>query len=178
MNKDNLVIRLETEDDYRNTEKLVREAFWNVYKPGCSEHYVLHTFRNRPEFVPELDFVMEKDGKLIGQVIYVRTVILKDDGSELPIMTLGPIGIHPVYKRQGYGKILLDYSMKKAADIGAGALCFEGNIDFYGKSGFVVASTMGIHYYEEPRNAVVPYFLCKELKKGYLDGFSGTYHTP
>lgn len=178
MNQDNLVIRLETENDYRNTENLVREAFWNVYKPGCTEHYVLHTFRKRPEFVPELDFVMEKDGKLIGQVMYVRTVIQKDDGSELPIMTLGPIGIHPDYKRRGYGKMLLEYSMEKAAAMGAGALCFEGNIDFYGKSGFVVASTMGVHYYEEPRDAVVPYFLCRELKKGYLDGISGTYRTP
>lgn len=178
MNQDNLVIRLETENDYRNTENLVREAFWNVYKPGCNEHYVLHTFRKRPEFVPELDFVMEKDGQMIGQVMYVRTVIQNDDGGELPIMTLGPIGIHPDYKRQGYGKILLDYSMEKAAAMGAGALCFEGSIDFYGKSGFVVASTMDIHYYDEPRDAVVPYFLCRELKKGYLDGISGTYHTP
>lgn len=178
MNQDNLVIRLETENDYRNTENLVREAFWNVYKPGCNEHYVLHTFRKRPEFVPELDFVMEKDGKLIGQVMYARTVIQKDGGGELPIMTLGPIGIHPDYKRQGYGKILLDYSMEKAEAMGAGALCFEGNIDFYGKSGFVVASTMGVHYYDEPRDEVVPYFLCKELEKGYLDGINGTYHTP
>ncbi len=139
---------------------------------------MLHTFRELPEFVPELDFVMEKNGKLIGQVMYVRTVIQKDDGGELPIMTLGPISIHPDYKRQGYGKILLDYSMEKAASMDVGALCFEGNIDFYGKSGFVVASTMRIHYYAEPRDAVVPYFLCKELKKGYLKGISGTYHTP
>lgn len=178
MDQDHLVIRLETENDYRNTENLVREAFWNVYCPGCTEHYVLHTFRKRPEFVPELDFVMEKDGKLIGQVMYVRTSIQKDDGGELPIMTLGPIGIHPNYKRQGYGKALLDYSMEKAAALGAGALCFEGNIDFYGKSGFVVASTMGVHYYEEPRDAVVPYFLCRELQEGYLSGISGTYRTP
>lgn len=178
MNQNNTIIRLETKSDYRSTEALVREAFWNVYRPGCTEHYVLHTFRNREEFVPELDFVMEKDGQLIGQVMYVRTNIQKDDGAQLPIMTLGPIGIHPDYKRQGYGKILLDYSMEKAAAMGAGALCFEGNIDFYGKSGFVVASTMGIHYYEEPRDAEVPYFLCKELKKGYLTGVSGTYRTP
>lgn len=178
MKQDPFVIRLETENDYRNTENLAREAFWNVYKPGCVEHYVLHTFRSRPEFVPQLDFVMEKDGKLIGQVMYVRTALQKDDGSQLPIMTLGPIGIHPDYKRQGYGKILLDYSMEKAAAMGAGALCFEGNLDFYGKSGFVVASTMGIHYEGEPRDAVVPYFLCKELKKGYLAGVSGTYRTP
>lgn len=178
MNQNNTIIRLEAESDYRNTEALTREAFWNVYRPGCTEHYVLHTFRNREEFVPELDFVMEKDGQLIGQVMYVRTNIQKDDGGQLPIMTLGPIGIHPDYKRQGYGKILLDYSMEKAAAMDAGALCFEGNIDFYGKSGFVVASTMGIHYYDEPRDAEVPYFLCKELKKGYLTGVSGTYRTP
>lgn len=178
MNANDYSIRLETEKDYRETENLVREAFWNVYRPGCTEHYVLHTFRKREEFVPELDFVMEKDGRLIGQTMYVRASIQTDDGGELPIMTMGPIGILPAYKRQGYGKILLDYSMEKAAAMGVGALCFEGNIEFYGKSGFVIASTMGIHYYAEPTDAVVPYFLCKELKKGYLDTIKGTYHTP
>ncbi|MEG2251972.1 MAG: GNAT family N-acetyltransferase, partial [Clostridia bacterium] len=104
MEQNAMIIRLEKETDYRNTENLVREAFWNVYRPGCTEHYVLHTFRGREEFVPELDFVMEKDGRLIGQVMYVRTVIQTDDGRELPIMTMGPIGIHPAYQRQGYGK--------------------------------------------------------------------------
>lgn len=178
MKQDDYTIRLETEKDHRNTEELVREAFWNVYRPGCTEPYVLHTFRLREEFVPELDYVMEKDGRLIGQIMYVSACIDTDDGKQLPIMTMGPIGIHPEYKRKGYGKILLDYTMEKAAAMGAGALCFEGNIDFYGKSGFVIASTMGIHYYDEPRDAEVPYFLCKELKEGYLDGITGTYHTP
>jgi putative acetyltransferase len=172
------LIRHEKPEDYRATENLVREAFWNVYRPGCLEHYVLHTYREREDFVPELDLVMEKDGTLIGQVMYAKAAIILDSGDELPIMTMGPIGIAPQYKRQGYGKALLDYSMDKAMKMGAGALCFEGNIDFYGKSGFVVASTMGIHYYAEPKDAVVPYFLCKELRKGYLKGVSGTYHTP
>ena len=178
MNEENLVIRLEKENDYRNTENLVRESFWNVYKPGCSEHYVLHTFRKRPEFVPELDFVMEKDGQMIGQIMYVRATIEADDGRTIPIMTFGPIGIAPEFKRQGYGKKLLDYSLEKAKEIGAGAICMEGNIDFYGKSGFVVASTMGIHYHTEPRDENVPYFLCKELTEGYLNGVRGVYHTP
>lgn len=78
----------------------------------------------------------------------------------------------------GMTLFLLDYSMEKAREMGAGALCIEGNIDFYGKSGFVVASTKGIHYHAEPRDAEVPYFLLKELEPGYLDGFTGTYHTP
>ena len=156
MHADGYLIRQETPEDYRATENLVREAFWNVYRPGCLEHYVLHTYREREDFVPELDLVMEKEGTLIGQVMYVKAVIILDSGDELPIMTMGPIGIAPQYKRQGYGKALLDYSMEKARRIGTGALCFEGNIDFYGKSGFVVASTMGIHYYAEPdRKSVV-----------------------
>lgn len=178
MNKNDYFIRLEKPEDFRETEDLTREAFWNVYRPGCLEHYVLHCFRDKNDFVPELDFVMEKDGRIIGQVMYVHAKINADDGREIPIMTFGPISIAPEFKRQGYGKILLDHSMKMAKKMGAGALCIEGNIDFYGKSGFVVASTKGIHYYAEPRNEEVPYFLLKELESGYLNGITGTYHTP
>ncbi len=178
MKKNDYMIRLETPNDYRKVENLTREAFWNVYRPGCMEHYVLHCYRDREDFVPELDFVMEKDGKIIGHVMYVRAKIQADDGREIPIMTFGPISIAPEYKRKGYGKALLDYSMEKAKKMGVGALCMEGNIDFYGKSGFVVASTKGIHYYAEPREEEVPYFLLKELKEGFLDGITGVYHTP
>lgn len=177
MNED-FIIRLEKADDYRETENLVREAFWNVYRPGCLEHFVLHSYRNAVDFVPELDFVMVKNGEIIGQTMYVRTHITADDGRQIPIMTMGPISIAPKYKRQGYGKKLLDYSLEKATEMGVGAVCFEGNIDFYGKSGFVVASSKGIHYYAEPREEVVPYFLLKELKHGFLDGVSGVYQTP
>lgn len=123
-----ITIRTEEPKDYRTTENLTREAFWNVYRPGCMEHYVLHCFRSDPAFVPELDFVMELHGEMIGQVIYVRSEIDCDDGSRLPIMTFGPIGIAPAYKRQGYGKILLDYSMEKARAMGVGALAITGNI--------------------------------------------------
>lgn len=171
-------IRLETPADYREVENLTREAFWNVYRPGCLEHYVLHTFRGKSEFIPDLDFVMELDGKIIGHIMYVHSELRSDDGEIFPIMTFGPISIHPDYQRQGYGKILLDYSMEKAKNLGAKALCIEGNINFYGKSGFVVASTKGIHYYAEPREEEVPYFLVKELEPGFLDKITGTYHTP
>ena len=108
MSEKNITIRRETEADYRNVENLVRESFWNVYRPGCYEHYVIHCYRSDPAFVPELDFVMELDGELIGQVMYVRSEIECDDGRKVPIMTFGPIGIAPEYKRQGYGKRLLD----------------------------------------------------------------------
>ena len=102
MNKDGIVIRLERQDEHREVENLVREAFWNVYRPGCYEHYVLHRLRNDPAFVRELDFVMEKDGRLIGQNMFMRAVIRGDDGVDYPIMTMGPICIAPEWKRLGY----------------------------------------------------------------------------
>ncbi len=177
MSKNDYIIRLETKADYNNTENLVREAFWNVYRPGCFEHYVLHVLRDDSAFVQELDFVMEKGGKLIGQNIFMRAEIKADDGRIIPIMTMGPIGILPEYKRQGYGKALLDYSLEKAAEIGAGAVCFEGNIQFYGKSGFRYASEFGIRYHGLPEGEDASFFLCKELISGYLDGITGEYAT-
>ena len=171
-------IRREAPADYRETENLTREAFWNVYRPGCMEHYVLHTFRGRPDFVPELDLVLETDGRIIGHVMYVRSVIQADDGRQIPIMTFGPISIAPDYKRMGWGTILLRESIARAKAMGAGALAITGNIRFYGKSGFVTASSKGIHYYAEPRENEVPYFLIRELDDGFLDGVIGTYRDP
>ena len=175
MTEHHITIRLETERDHRAVENLTREAFWNVYRPGCLEHYVLHCYRDDPAFVPELDFVMELDGELIGQVIYVRSEILCEDGRKVPIMTFGPISIAPAYKRKGHGKRLLEYSMAQARKLGAGALAITGNIDFYGKSGFVPAKTKGVRYADDP---AADYFLICELEPGFLDGISGTYRDP
>ena len=178
MNKNDYIIRLERKEDHAKVENLVREAFWNVYRPGCLEHYVLHQMRDAEDFVPELNFVLEKDDEIIGQNVFAKAKITADDGREIPVMTMGPICIAPEYKRQGYGKILLDYSLEKAAEFGAGALCFEGNIDFYGKSGFTFASEFGIRYHGLPEGEDASFFLCKELIPGYLDGITGEYATP
>ena len=178
MNKNNIIIRLERKEEYREVENLVRESFWNVYRPGCMEHYVLKCLRDDPDFVPELDFVMEENGRLIGQNIFVRANIKADDGRVIPIMTMGPICIAPELKRQGYGKLLLDFSLEKAKEAGCGAVCFEGNIRFYGKSGFTYASNYGIRYHGLPEGEDASFFLCKELTEGYLDSITGEYATP
>lgn len=177
MNKE-FIIRHERPSEYYQVENLVRESFWNVYRPGCLEHYVLHCLRKDPAFIPELDFVMETDGKLIGQCIYLHANILEDSGKIVPLLTMGPIGIHPDFKRKGFGKALLDYSLERAASMGFGAVCFEGNIDFYGKSGFVYASDYGLRYHGLPEGADASFFLCKELISGYLTGITGEYATP
>ena len=176
--KNDCIIRLEKSRDHTEVEHLVRESFWNVYRPGCLEHYVLHCLRDDPDFIPELDLVMEKDGVIIGQNIFMRASIATDDGRNIPILTMGPICITNALKRQGYGKILLDYSLDQAAKLGAGAVCFEGNIDFYGKSGFTYASRYGIRYHGLPEGEDASFFLCKELIPGYLDGITGEYATP
>ena len=178
MNINDVIIRSEKKGEYREVENLIRESFWNVYRPGCSEHYVIHVLRDDPAFVKELDFVMEQNGRLIGQNMFMRTVINSDDGGDIDVLTMGPICITPELKRMGYGKLLLDYSLEKAKEMGFGAVLFEGNIDFYGKSGFDYARSFGIRYHDLPEGADDSFFLCKELVTGYLDGVTGVYQTP
>ena len=182
-------IRLEETKDYREVENLTREAFWNVYRPGCTEHYVLNQYRTNPDFIPELDFVMERlrvgdgtsgmeDNKIIGHVMFSKAEIILDDGTHFPSWTFGPISIHPDYKRKGYGLKLLKYAIDKAKEMGIGLLQMEGNIVFYKHAGFDFASKMNIHYHAEPRESEVPYFLAQELIPGYWGNREGTYCPP
>ena len=171
-------IRREKETDYFEVENLIRESFWNVYRPGCVEHYLMHLLRKSPDFVKELDFVMETDGRIIGQIAFVKACISEEGGKKTPVLTMGPICIANEYKRQGYGKALLDYSLEKAAVLGHGAVLIEGDVAFYGKCGFTFASRSGIKYHDLPDGADSSFFLCKELKDGYLDGVNGEYQTP
>ena len=171
-------IRLEQPGEERMVENLTREAFWNVYRPGCTEHYVLNQYRTNPDFIPELNLVMEEDGRLIGHVMFSRAELVFDDGTKRPSWTFGPISIHPDYQRKGYGLKLLQHALEKARQLGIGFLCMEGNINFYRHAGFDLASKLGIHYHAEPRDAEVPYFLAQELIPGWLNGIEATYCPP
>ena len=173
-----MIIRLEQPKDYREVENLTREAFWNVYRPGCTEHYVLNQYRTNPDFIPELDLVMTEDDKIIGHVMFSKAELVLDDGRHVPSWTFGPISIHPDYKRRGYGLKLLQYALEKAREMGVGFICMEGNIGFYSLAGFGLASKLNIHYHAEPRDAEVPYFLAQELIPGYWGHREGTYCPP
>ena len=161
-------IRLEQTKDYCEVENLTREAFWNVYRPGCTEHYVLNQYRSNPDFIPELDFVMEEDGRIIGHIMFSHAELVLPDGTHKPSWTFGPISIHPDYKRKGYGLKLLQYALEKACEMGVGFLCMEGNIGFYKHAGFGLASRLGIHYHDMPHDEEVPFFLAQELIPGWL----------
>lgn len=176
----NVTIRRETPDDYRTVETLVRDAFWNVYRPGAVEHFLIHELRSNPNFIPELDIVLEKDGVIVGQSCGLSEELRREsDGATLRALEIGPICVAASLQRQGYGKVLLDKSIEIAASLGYDAICLEGNIDFYGKSGFVVASTRGVRYNDEPADDPVPYFLVRELRPGALDAVPGcVWRTP
>ena len=178
MKINNIEIRLEKKEEQHAVENFVRENFWNVYRPGCLEHFVLHKLRDDEDFVPELDFVMEKDGRIIGHIIFVRAHISSDDGRKIPVMTMGPVTIAADEQKKGYGKCLLDYSIEEAKKAGCGALCLEGNIDFYGKCGFSFAKDFGIRYHGLPEDEDSSFFLCREIQQGYLSGVTGEYETP
>lgn len=176
--KKDYIIRPERAEERREVESVVRESFYNVYRPGCLEHYVLHRLRDCSDFISELNYVLEKDGKIIGQNVFVKAEVKADDGRIIPVAAMGPICIAPEYKRQGYGKILLDYTLEKAKDFGVKAVLFEGDIAFYGKSGFSYARNFGIRYHGLPSGADDSFFLCKELEEGFFDGVTGEYSTP
>ena len=86
---ENLIIRNETEKDYRAVEELTREAFWNVYKPGADEHYFVHMMRKHPDFIPELAFVLELDGKIVGSIMYTKAWLEDETGARREILSFG-----------------------------------------------------------------------------------------
>lgn len=173
-----LKIRLEEPRDYQLTEELTRDAFWNKYHPGCSEHYVLHQFRDRSEFVPELDYVMEEAGHILAHIMYARAEIQLDTGGVLPIVVFGPVSVRPDRQREGIGSAIIHYTMEQAKKMGFGAVAITGNPEYYKRFGFVSGHSMGIYYGETPRTEEVPFFLVRELIPGYLKDVSGTYFDP
>ena len=175
--KTNFTIRQEESKDFFTVENLVREAFWNVYQPGCDEHFIVNQYRYNPDFIKELSLVLELDNKIIGYIMFSKAQIDCDNGTKLDVVTFGPLAIHPDFQRKGFGKILVDYSLEKAKDLGYTCVFICGNGEFYGKSGFVPATTKGIRYADDPEGEAL-YFLCKELKENFLKDVYGIYHDP
>lgn len=172
------IIRRETPAEYTEVENLTREAFWNVYRPGCVEHLLLHRYRQLPEFVPELSLVLEVDGRIAGHIMYSHAELRRDDGTALPVLVFGPVSVLPEYQRLGHGAALIRHTLAAAAESGFGAVVITGSPDYYRRFGFVEAKTLGIHYDGVPRDEPVPYLLARELQDGYLSGFSGVYRDP
>lgn len=132
----NIELRLETPADYAETEKVVREAFWNVYAPGCTEHYLVHVMRSSENFVRELAFVAVADSKIVSCVMFVKGTIAGDDGVVREVLTLGPIAVLPAYQKKGVGRRLIDHARKEAIRQGYAAIVLCGDPLYYSRVGF------------------------------------------
>lgn len=169
--------RVEKESDFAEVENLVREAFWNKYRPGCAEHYVLHKFRSNPDFICDLDIVVEQDGKIVGQIMYSKSKIKLEDGSNFEIAEFGPVSVLPEFQGKGIGTKIITYSLKKAKQMGIKAIAITGDPKYYHKFGFRSGSSFNISYKDCP-NEEAPFFMLKELVPNALEKLKGTYKDP
>ncbi|MBN2344571.1 MAG: N-acetyltransferase, partial [Deltaproteobacteria bacterium] len=99
-----LIIRHETESEHRTVEELTRDAFWNLYFPGCDEHYLVHILRDHPDYLPELSFVAELDGEVVGMIMYTRSWLIDENNCKKEIVSFGPLCVHPAHQRKGIGR--------------------------------------------------------------------------
>ena len=139
-----LTIRNERTDEYRIVEELTREAFWNLNFPGCVEHYCLHNMRDSSDFIPDLDFVAEINGKVIGNIVYARGRVIDDTKKKHDVIGFGPVSVLPAYQRQGVGSALIKHSLDKARLLGFSAVCIYGDPRYYSRFGFRCAERYDI----------------------------------
>ncbi|NLW56893.1 MAG: N-acetyltransferase [Firmicutes bacterium] len=169
-------IRNEKETDFKKVEEITRKAFWNVYVPGCVEHYLVHIMRSHKDFLPELDFVIEVDDQLIGNIMYTKAKLVDESGEEKAILTFGPVSILPEYQRKGYGKKLMEYSFERAVALGYDVIVIFGNPGNYVSLGFKSCKKYNICLEDGTYPAAM---LVKELKPDALDGRKWIYyHSP
>ncbi|WP_105614335.1 GNAT family N-acetyltransferase [Vallitalea okinawensis] len=173
-----ITIRLETEQDWREVELLTREAFWKKERIeemgiGCDEHYLAHTLRTAPEFIPELDFVAEFNGRLVGNIMYSKSYVLLPDGSHHEVINFGPLSVLPEFQKQGVGSALMRHSLKVATELGYGAVIFFGHPTYYPRFGFKEAKEFNI---STSKGENFPAFMAMELIEGDLKGISGNYY--
>jgi putative acetyltransferase len=168
----NLIIRNEKENDYRTVEEMVREAFWNLYVPGCSEHFILHNLRNRRDFVPELDFVAEKEGQIVGQIVYSCGIIKYIQSAEKEVISFGPVSVLPAFQKQGIGTALITHTINLAREMGFPAICIYGDPRYYSRFGFRCAEKYEIKTADD-KFAVALQVL--ELQRGVLNNKPGKF---
>ena len=168
-----LTIRLETEKDYRAVEELTREAFWNVYKPGADEHYFVHMMRSHPDFIPELAFVLEKDGEIIGNIMYTKAWLEDEQGERREILSFGPLCVSPKYQRTGLSRLLIEHSFVKAREMGYDVNINLGNPANYVGRGFVSCKKKNVSFMLDG-NFPTALLVC-ELVPGALDGRKWMY---
>ena len=174
----NYIIRPERREDWREVENLTREAFWNVYRPGCLEHYVLHNLRAEDCFIPELSYCIEENGKIAAHIAYAKAEVTGDDGIVRDVAIFGPVSVLPEMQKRGYGSALINHTLGLAKDMGIPLILITGNQDYYKRFGFVSASLHGIFYSGMDRADEAPFFMVKILDEEKSKDIKGVYSDP
>lgn len=167
------MIRLENKNDYREVENLTREAFWDIYKPGCDEHLIVHKIRNTSSFIPELDFVAVRDNQIVGNIIYSKSKVLGVDNNEHEVISFGPISVLPSLQKKGIGSTLIEHTIEMAKDMGYKAVFIFGNPAYYHRFSFENAERFRISTSE---GLNFDAFMALELYKDSLKGMSGKFY--
>ena len=169
-----IILREEEKKDFFENENLTREAFWNVYKPGCDEHFILKLLRNSESYIKELSLVAVFENKIVGNIVYSK--MFKDDKMSNEIICFGPISVHPDFQKKGIGSLLINTTSKKAKDFGYKAIFITGNKNYYKRFGFKPAFDYNIHLEGNKLDDRAEYFMVKELEIGYLNKNPGIYN--
>jgi len=170
-------IRLEVEKDYVEVEELVRDSFWNVYRPGAFEHYIVHHLRNDESFIKELAYVIECDGKIAGHINYSTGFIDYGD-DKIDAVVLGPISIHKSYQNQVLGSKLINFTLDLAESEKIPFVFVIGDENYYHRFGFESASKYGIFLEGTDTNEECPFFMIKVFDKINLENKHGIFHNP
>lgn len=165
-----IVIRHEKPEDCKVVEEVAREAFWNLYFPGCSEHFVIHKLRKHADFIPELSFVIEVDGEVAGSIFYTKSKIVSEDGKSLDTITFGPVSISPDKHRMGLGRQLIEHSIELAREMGHPAILTMGYPYHYEPYGFEGGKAYKVSM---PDGKFYKGLLVLPLYEGALDDVSG-----
>ena len=173
-----MIIRLEEEKDYFETENLTREAFWNVYREGCFEHLIIHNLRKDKSFVKELDYCIEINNKIIANIVYAKGKLKLENGNIREILIFGPVSVLPEYQKKGYGEKLINYTIEKAKELGFDAIVIMGNPNYYKKFGFESCSKYKIYYEEIDKKEETPFFMIKILNDNNIENLKGIYSAP
>lgn len=173
-----MIIRLEKEKDYFETENLTREAFWNVYREGCFEHLIIHNLRKDKSFAKELDYCIEIDNKIIANIVYAKGKLKLENGNIREILIFGPVSVLPEYQKKGYGEKLINYTIEKAKELGFDAIVIMGNPNYYKKFGFESCSKYKIYYEGIDKNEEAPFFMIKILNDNNIENLKGIYSDP
>ncbi len=163
------MIRSEMASDYRKVEEITREAFWNLYAPGCNEHYLVHVMRHHPDFIPNLDFVALVNEEIVGNIMYMKSSLVKENGDTLDTITFGPVSVLPVYQKRGIGAALIQCSLKKAIAENHNAVIIYGHPHNYCKHGFKSSRDFNVSTIEGKYPSGL---LVLELKKDVLKDHS------